>query len=67
MKLNVENYKPEEISVKLDGRNLEIHAKHEEMEDEHGFIARQFTRRVLLPEVSRLFVLFIKVTIHRIS
>ncbi|XP_035728894.1 protein lethal(2)essential for life-like [Vespa mandarinia] len=47
--LDVHQFKPEEISVKVVNRYLVVEGKHEERRDEHGFIARQFVRRYLLP------------------
>lgn len=48
--LNVSQFKPEEIEVKLVDNHVVIHGKHEEKLDEHGSIQREFTRRYLLPE-----------------
>lgn len=48
--LDVSSFKPEEISVKVKDRDVFIEAKHEEREDEHGFVSRQFTRRFMLPD-----------------
>ncbi|CAL1274030.1 unnamed protein product [Larinioides sclopetarius] len=48
--LNVSHFKPNEISVKTVDNCIVIHGKHEEKTDEHGFIAREFTRRYMLPE-----------------
>jgi len=49
--LDVQQFKPEEISVKVTGNNvLTIEGKHEEKQDEHGFISRQFVRRYVLPK-----------------
>lgn len=48
--LNVNQYKPGEVEVKLVDNYVVIHGKHEEKLDEHGFIKREFTRRYLLPE-----------------
>ncbi|XP_040591463.1 heat shock protein beta-6 isoform X2 [Mesocricetus auratus] len=47
--LDVKHFAPEEISVKVVGGHVEVHARHEERPDEHGFIAREFHRRYLLP------------------
>ena len=47
--LDVSQFKAEEVSVKTSGSEVIIHAKHEEREDEHGFVSREFTRRYLLP------------------
>lgn len=49
--LDVQQFKPEEITVKLTGDNvLTIEGKHEEKEDEHGYISRHFVRRYVLPK-----------------
>ncbi|XP_076236785.1 protein lethal(2)essential for life [Calliopsis andreniformis] len=48
--LDVQQFKPEEINVKLVDRFVVVEAKHEEKRDEHGLISRQFVRRYLLPE-----------------
>ncbi|KAL1502290.1 hypothetical protein ABEB36_007456 [Hypothenemus hampei] len=49
--LDVQQFKPEEITVKLTGDNvLTIEGKHEEKQDEHGFISRHFVRRYVLPK-----------------
>jgi crystallin alpha B len=48
--IDVHQFKPEEITVKVIDRCLFIEAKHEETQDEHGSISRQFVRRYQLPE-----------------
>ncbi|KAK9881644.1 hypothetical protein WA026_017164 [Henosepilachna vigintioctopunctata] len=49
--LDVQQFKPEEITVKATGNNtITIEGKHEEKEDDHGFISRQFVRRYVLPK-----------------
>ncbi|KAJ0182233.1 hypothetical protein K1T71_001602 [Dendrolimus kikuchii] len=48
--LDVQHFAPEEISVKTVDGFLVIEAKHEERQDEHGFISRSFSRRYALPE-----------------
>ncbi|XP_060520887.1 protein lethal(2)essential for life-like [Cylas formicarius] len=49
--LDVQQFKPEEISVKVTGDNvLTIEGKHEEQKDEHGYISRHFVRRYVLPK-----------------
>lgn len=50
VKLDVQNFKPEEITVKTVGNNcIEIEGKHER-QDEKGSISRQFIRRFVLPK-----------------
>ena len=48
--MDVAHFRPEEISVKVKEREVIVEAKHEEREDELGFISRQFSRRVILPQ-----------------
>lgn len=51
VKLDVEQFKPEEITVKVTGKNtVTIEGKHKEKQDEHGFISRHFVRKYVLPE-----------------
>lgn len=50
MMVDVSHFKPDEINVKTVDRNVIITGKHEERQDEHGFIQRQFSRKYLLPE-----------------
>ncbi|CAK9804360.1 Protein lethal(2)essential for life [Anthophora quadrimaculata] len=47
--LDVQQFSPEEITVKTVGNNVIVEAKHEEKQDEHGFVSRHFVRRYLLP------------------
>ncbi|XP_028132594.1 protein lethal(2)essential for life-like [Diabrotica virgifera virgifera] len=49
--LDVQQFKPDEISVKVTGdREVTIEGKHEEKEDEHGHVYRHFKRRYVLPK-----------------
>lgn len=48
--LDVQHFKPNEISVKTENNTVVVHAKHEEKEDSHGYISREFTRRYELPD-----------------
>lgn len=48
--LDVQHFTPDEISVKTIDNTIVIVAKHEERQDEHGYIARQFQRRYRLPK-----------------
>lgn len=48
--LNVKQFSPEEITVKTVDNAIVIHGKHEEKQDEHGFVSREFNRRYMLPE-----------------
>jgi crystallin alpha B len=46
---DVKSFNPEEISVKVKGREILVDGKHDERADEHGFVSRQFTRRYVVP------------------
>uniref|UniRef100_A0A0V0GDL2 Putative small heat shock protein n=1 Tax=Triatoma dimidiata TaxID=72491 RepID=A0A0V0GDL2_TRIDM len=48
--LDVQQFKPEELKVKVVDDYIVIDGKHEERCDQHGFISRQFTRRYKLPD-----------------
>jgi crystallin alpha B len=48
--LDVQQFKPEEITVKVSDNTVTVEGKHEEKEDEHGFISRHFVRRYVLPK-----------------
>ncbi|XP_060519417.1 protein lethal(2)essential for life-like [Cylas formicarius] len=49
--IDVQQFKPEEITVKFSGDNtVTVEGKHEEKQDEHGFISRHFVRRYVLPD-----------------
>lgn len=48
--MDVQEFAPNEITVKTIDNNIVVEAKHEEREDDHGYISRQFTRRYTLPE-----------------
>lgn len=50
VKLDVRNFAPEEIKVKTVGNFIQIEGKHEEKEDDKGYISRQFVRRFMLPK-----------------
>lgn len=48
--LNVQNFKPEEVSVKIVDNNIIIEAKHEERNEDDSYVSRHFSRRYTLPE-----------------
>ncbi|XP_053619266.1 protein lethal(2)essential for life-like [Plodia interpunctella] len=48
--LDVQHFAPEEISVKTADGYIIIEGKHEEKQDEHGYVSRQFKRRYALPD-----------------
>ncbi|XP_069750977.1 crystallin, alpha B, b [Narcine bancroftii] len=47
--LDVKHFTPEEIRVKIQGDFIEIQAQHEERQDEHGYISREFNRKYKIP------------------
>ncbi|XP_022909799.1 protein lethal(2)essential for life-like [Onthophagus taurus] len=49
VKLDVQNFSPEDITVKTAGENaIQVEAKHEKKEDS-GFITRHFVRKFVIP------------------
>lgn len=50
VRLDVSHFQPEELTVKMTGNRVSIHGRHEEKQDEHGYIEREFTRTYLLPD-----------------
>lgn len=48
--LDVHQFKPEDIEVKVVDKNIVVEAKHGERKDEHGLVSRQFTRKCAIPE-----------------
>lgn len=48
--LDVQQFKPEELKVRIAEGFIVVEGKHEERSDQHGFISRQFTRRYKIPE-----------------
>jgi len=48
--LDVQQFAPNEVKVKIADRCVLVEGKHEEKQDEHGYISRQFSRRYLLPD-----------------
>ncbi|XP_051174399.1 protein lethal(2)essential for life-like [Leptopilina boulardi] len=50
VQLDVQQFKPEEIDVKVVDKYVIVNAKHEEKQDEHGWVSRSFTRKYLIPE-----------------
>lgn len=47
--LDVSQFTDKDVEVKTIGSEVIVHAKHDEIEDEHGKVSREFTRRILLP------------------
>nr|AJP36907.1 heat shock protein 20.4 [Oxya chinensis] len=48
--LDVQQFKPEELTVKVVGDSVVVEAKHEERQDDHGYISRHMQRRYVLPK-----------------
>ncbi|XP_025830906.1 protein lethal(2)essential for life [Agrilus planipennis] len=48
--LDVQQFTPNEITVKTSGNSIVVEGKHDEKQDEHGFVSRHFVRRYVLPE-----------------
>ncbi|XP_073838625.1 heat shock protein 27-like [Musca autumnalis] len=48
--MDVSQFKPNELTVKTVDRMVVVEGKHEEREDEHGLIQRQFVRKYTLPK-----------------
>ncbi|KAF7644232.1 hypothetical protein LDENG_00225250 [Lucifuga dentata] len=47
--LDVKHFSPEELSVTVSDDFITVHAKHEDKEDDHGFVSREFLRKYQLP------------------
>jgi crystallin alpha B len=47
--LDVQQFAPSEITVKTLNNTVIVEGKHEEKQDEHGFVSRHFMRRYVLP------------------
>lgn len=47
--VDVQQFSPSEITVRTVDNSVIIEGKHEERQDHHGFISRQFCRRYILP------------------
>ncbi|XP_047420699.1 alpha-crystallin A chain [Sciurus carolinensis] len=47
--LDVKHFSPEDLTVKVLEDFVEIHGKHNERQDDHGYISREFHRRYRLP------------------
>lgn len=53
-------FKPEDITVKIDNNKLTISGKHEKKSDEgHSYFAQEFTQQYTIPEVRHSFVAFL--------
>lgn len=48
--IDVQHFKPNEIRIKVTGRQCNVKASHADREDDHGFVARKFERQFTLPK-----------------
>ncbi|XP_076750321.1 protein lethal(2)essential for life-like [Xylocopa sonorina] len=48
--LDVQQFKPEEINVKVVDNFIVVEGKHEDKEDDHGLISRHFIRKYMVPD-----------------
>ncbi|XP_058461423.1 protein lethal(2)essential for life-like [Malaya genurostris] len=48
--VDVQQFSPEEISVTMVDDYITVEGKHEERQDEHGFVSRHFIRKYRFPE-----------------
>ena len=52
VKLHVQQFKPEDITVKIENNKLTICGKHEKKTDEgHSYFAQEFVQQYTIPEV----------------
>jgi HSP20 family molecular chaperone IbpA len=62
--MDVRHFKPEELKITAKDNRIIVEAKHEEQQDEHGYIAREFRRQYVLPKVSlEAFSIVVKVKV----
>lgn len=54
IRLDLCHHCPEEVKISSDNQKITIAAKHEEKQDNHGFVSREMTRTYSLPDVSFL-------------
>ncbi|CAL8275753.1 unnamed protein product [Arctogadus glacialis] len=47
--LDVRHFSPEEVQVSVADGYVEVRGKHEERQDDHGYVSREFQRRYRLP------------------
>ncbi|KAK2879620.1 hypothetical protein Q8A73_023432 [Channa argus] len=47
--VDVKHFSPDELSVNVSDEFITIHAKHEDRQDDHGFVSREFLRKYRLP------------------
>ncbi|XP_041924231.1 alpha-crystallin B chain-like isoform X2 [Alosa sapidissima] len=47
--LDVKHFSPEDLTVKVNDDYVEVHGRHEERQDEHGYVSREFFRKYKIP------------------
>lgn len=47
--LDIQQFTPNEVTVRTTDKFIIVEGKHEEKQDEHGFVSRHFTRKYMLP------------------
>ncbi|XP_053686971.1 protein lethal(2)essential for life-like [Sabethes cyaneus] len=47
--LDVQQFSPDELSVRMVNDTVVVEGKHEEKQDEHGLVSRHFVRKYVLP------------------
>ena len=52
--LDVKDYDPEKLTLKIADDSLLISGKFEQKDAEHGTMSREFTRQFTIPQVSTL-------------
>ncbi|CAG5116502.1 unnamed protein product [Candidula unifasciata] len=50
IRMDLGNYAPEEVKITSDNDRIIVHAKHEEKQDNHGFVSREMCRKYKLPK-----------------
>ncbi|TWW74729.1 alpha-crystallin B chain-like [Takifugu flavidus] len=47
--LDVKHFSPDELSVSISDEFITIHARHQDRQDDHGFVSREFLRKYKFP------------------
>ncbi|KAI3373636.1 hypothetical protein L3Q82_022234 [Scortum barcoo] len=47
--LDVKHFSPDELSVNISDDFITVHARHEDRQDDHGLVSREFLRKYRLP------------------
>ncbi|CAG4962365.1 unnamed protein product [Colias eurytheme] len=50
IRMNLKDFKPEEITIKTTDGFIVVEGKQEEKKDEHGYVSRHFVRKYAIPE-----------------